>query len=498
MSFIANQQYRNSFNMPPIMPSNMNQKHYLQPASFLQQSSFPTAGTAVGWKQQNFGAIFMDNNNYNAPVESFSSLSLFPNYHLYNDKEQQNQNINLSQQTNVNADFSSNNNATAATSGRNFNDFVYSNKVLPVNAEDNNKMNDLVHVNDPKGVVDYLYKSCSGKPYGGSPKPKDKSHVKEKSQKSYCPLKGFSPAMKPGKPLAQIPGDNIWKEFQPFIESEPSRLNANQKKQFSAAPAEPIIAPRRVVSPDFSLPRRVLSSDFSLPRRMLSPSFSPPSAESDSDNASLVTIPVQELIPDTGVKSACKSHWSFCKNYIGGNCSKKMCKFLHAKPLHVHRDQIIFLGGLPKDVDRVVLYEELIKHNIPVINLPMVIDKFTPRVVLKTKEIAKFYIEKKLVKLFGKKVDVRSYKQSNEVFHIFLGGLHPKTTVADIEKGLKHNNCSLMNIPTINKGYCINVEVASRKEQQLLFIKGHITVLGQKVEVKQINKRKRKTRRKRG
>jgi hypothetical protein len=74
-----------------------------------------------------------------------------------------------------------------------------------------------------------------------------------------------------------------------------------------------------------------------------------------------------------------------------------MCKFLHAKPLHVHRDQIIFLGGLPKDVDRVVLYEELIKHNIPVINLPMVIDKFTPRVVLKTKEIAKFYIEKKFV-----------------------------------------------------------------------------------------------------
>jgi len=337
--------------------------------------------------------------------------------------------------------------------------------------KDDSKLDDLIHVIDLQGVVDYLYKSCSGKPYGGMENPGSK---KKKPQRKSAPIS------KPKKKPSQIPKRKIWSEFNPTTENYPF-----PQPIFPKHDVEPQL--RSTPNLQFEVPSHVNT-------KSPTPSDSSECDSSDSSKSGMVCIPVQELISDNGLNSVSRCGMTLCKNYLSdGSCSNKKCKFLHSKPLTAHRDQIIFLGGLPKDIGRADLYKELIKNNIPVINFPMVIDKFTPRVVLKTREAARFYIKMKTLNLFGKSIDVREYKQSNEVFQVFLGGLPMKTTVKDIEQGLNAHNCSLMNVPTINKGYSINVEIASKEEQKLLVGLGHIKVLGKHVEVKTINKRKKKS-----
>ena len=82
--------------------------------------------------------------------------------------------------------------------------------------------------------------------------------------------------------------------------------------------------------------------------------------------------------------------------------------------MRVHRDQIVFMGGLPSNICRSDLVRELEEQNVTnflpsrwifafvefkigTLNFPIVLDKFTPRVVLETKEIAQKLIKKKRV-----------------------------------------------------------------------------------------------------
>jgi hypothetical protein len=208
-----------------------------------------------------------------------------------------------------------------------------------------------------------------------------------------------------------------------------------------------------------------------------------------------VEIPVRELLainPRCGWK---RNRTQLCHRFINSFCARDCdCPFIHAKPLTAHRDQIIFLGGLPKDCTRASLFKELVDCGLDVLNYPLVLDRFTPRVVLKSETAAQTLIQKGKLSIFGSEVDVRAYKASNEVFQVFLGGLPMQTSVEDIRTALKSEGCDLVNIPSVNKGYVINCEVASKYQQQHLIQKGFIEILGRLAQVKRIVKRKRRTR----
>lgn len=317
-------------------------------------------------------------------------------------------------------------------------------------------LDDLVHVPDPAGVVDYLYKSCSGKPYGG---PKVKKVVEKKELTFKNVLR--KPVKRPTKMKKSIPKQII-------ENAKPRTLLRTQQRP-------------KPKSPEFV--------------RSSSASSTSTSSSVKSNMSMNVVIPSQELIPAGGLRLPINKN-PICKKFLRKECFDRKCYYLHATPITAQREQIIFLGGLPANTSRESLYFELLKNKIPVINFPMVIDKFTPRVVLDCPESALKYIYQKSISLFGKKIDVRPYKQSNEVFQVFLGGLPSGTTVNHIRQGLAKHGCTLVNVPSINKGYSINVEVKSEAEQKKLFAIGIIRISGKRVEVKQINKRKRKDQRK--
>jgi len=332
-----------------------------------------------------------------------------------------------------------------------FYEFV-SGKSLPHQDSIPNENNNLLHVHDSCGVTDYLYKSCSGQPYGG-----------EKLSGVDSEFKNKTPVFN-GKAI---------------LETTKSQTLHDSFEEIFLPPTTDIV-------------------HYFQEEKNVEPSESSQSLQSfdDSDSGSdrmdgFIKIPPQELLSDnnTTIKGTNRIKTKLCKRFVYGKCHKRDCNFLHAKPLTVHRDQIIFLGGIPANVSRKALFYELKRIGIPVINLPMVIDRFTPRVALESKESAQIYIRKKFIKIFGKNVDVRPYKQSHEVYQIFLGGLTPETSVEDIRYGLQLHKCELINIPTINKGYSINVEVKSREQQKKLLHEKHICICRKLVEVKKITKR---------
>merc|ERR1711998_278547 len=101
-------------------------------------------------------------------------------------------------------------------------------------------------------------------------------------------------------------------------------------------------------------------------------------------------------------------------------------------------------------------------------------------------------VAKKKVMLFGKEVDVRAYKASHEVYQVFLGGLATETGLEDIREALNAEGCQLVNVPSINRGFVINVEVATKAQQEKLLKKGYLNILGNLVQVKKITKRRRR------
>jgi len=216
------------------------------------------------------------------------------------------------------------------------------------------------------------------------------------------------------------------------------------------------------------------------------------SSSESSEGSDWVDIPIRELLaknPRCGWK---RNRTQLCRRYIESFCARDCdCDFIHAKPLTAHRDQIVFLGGLPKDCNRASLFKELIDCGLTVMNYPLVLDRFTPRVVLSSIADAQKLISQGKLSLFGIDVDVRAYKASNEVFQVFLGGLPPMTQLKDIQCALKKEDCELVNIPSINKGFAINCEVASKLQQEHLIQKGFIEVLGRCAQVKRLTKRKR-------
>jgi len=217
------------------------------------------------------------------------------------------------------------------------------------------------------------------------------------------------------------------------------------------------------------------------------------SSEANSDSSQeWLDIPVKELLATNPRCGWSRRKTKLCKRFLTSFCARNdCCPFIHAKPMIVHRDQIIFLGGLPSDCTRASLFKELIDAGLQVVNYPIVLDRFTPRVVLKTRELANELIRKKTIQLFGKEIDVRAYKQSSEVFQIFLGGLPSHTNNEDLRRALAAESCDLVNVPTINKGYVINCEVANKKQQERLITKGYIEVCGQRTQVKRLTKRRR-------
>lgn len=177
------------------------------------------------------------------------------------------------------------------------------------------------------------------------------------------------------------------------------------------------------------------------------------SSEGNSESSQeWLEIPVKELLASKPRCGWSRKKTKICKRYCEHSfCARDdLCPFIHAKPMLVHRDQIVFLGGLPKDCTRASLFKELIDSGFPVINYPIVLDRFTPRVVMKS-----------------------------------------KICTDDLRRALAAESCQLVNVPTINRGYVINCEVANKGQQEKLISKGFIDVLGQRTQVKRLTKRKR-------
>lgn len=215
----------------------------------------------------------------------------------------------------------------------------------------------------------------------------------------------------------------------------------------------------------------------------------------NSDGGDWVDIPARELLAKNPMCGWKRNRTQLCRRYIESFCGRDCdCPFIHATPLSVHRDQIVFLGGLPKDCTRASLFKELIDSGYAIKNYPLVLDRFTPRVVLDSIEAAQSLIEKKRISIFGKEVDVRAYKASSEVFQVFIGGLPSETQLSDIRKALEAQNCELVNKPSMNKGFVINCEVATKMQQKFLIQRGFLEILGKHAQVKRIVKRKRKYR----
>merc|ERR1712173_364024 len=106
-------------------------------------------------------------------------------------------------------------------------------------------------------------------------------------------------------------------------------------------------------------------------------------------------IPNRELQDQSSSVCSTKKH-KLCKRFAKtGNCWKgHKCRYIHAEPLIARRDCIVFLGGLPAKCPRATLMKALKAKKIGVLNYPVVIDRFTPRVVLSSAKTAKALIEK--------------------------------------------------------------------------------------------------------
>lgn len=332
--------------------------------------------------------------------------------------------------------------------------------------------NNLIHLTDTCGVVDYMFKSCSGKPYGG-----------EKLSTATTKFKNRTPIFQGNSILEKTLPRTLYDIMDDEVASTPQTHDAASTVVNSLFDQQEEVDKLASSDSSFSLQSLETIDDSSLENGSLD--------SVDAVDDGYIKIPPQELLSSncTTIRGTNRVKSKLCRSFIYDKCYKRDCNFLHAKPLTVHRDQIIFLGGIPSHVGRKQLYHELKRAGVPVINLPMVIDRFTPRVALSSKESAQHYINLKHITLFDQKVDVRPYKQSHEVYQIFLGGLLPETTADDIRYSLKSYNCDLINIPTINKGYSINVEVKSKEQQKKLLSQKHIYVLGKLVEVKKITKR---------
>jgi len=355
------------------------------------------------------------------------------------------------------------------------------------------KTSNLLDLEDALGLVDYVDKSCTGSPYQekiSSVLHSQKASTKVINDISQC-IQSFerSPSLPPVYDIPPLPsldfmGSPVFMDNMPFaslfddlnsetpVRSPPYHSDSESKSPISYTQERPTQSPSKSIT-------------------------STPSSSPEKENPNdYVDIPNRELLAKNPRCGWSRTRTKLCKRYIESFCGRDChCPFIHAKPLTAHRDQVVFLGGLPKDCSRSSLFKELLDSGYEIINYPIVLDRFTPRVVFKNSEVAQKLIREKSVQLFGVKVDVRAYKQSNEVFQIFLGGVPFNTNVEDLRDALKKCRCELVNIPTINKGrFVINCEVASKKQQERLIARGSIEVLGKRVQVKRLTKRRRRTR----
>lgn len=222
---------------------------------------------------------------------------------------------------------------------------------------------------------------------------------------------------------------------------------------------------------------------------------SSPESSVEHKHPVLIKLPNRELQAEPGCgysKFKGKLCHGFLQNQSCPNGAE--CNYMHALPLSVSAKRIISLEGLPLKCNREALVKELKANNVPVLNVPVVIDRFTPRVVLKSANAAKYFLRKKKITLTFNDVDykvlVYPYKPLSEVHQVSLHGLKGKIGAEDIESALAQHKCKLVNEPTKSKGVASDVRVGNKAQQKRLLALGSIKICGKLVEIKPISKKK--------
>merc|ERR1719387_1936260 len=179
-----------------------------------------------------------------------------------------------------------------------------------------------------------------------------------------------------------------------------------------------------------------------------------------------------------------------CRHYLRGHCKRgDDCNFLHDPSVFKPDAQKVFLGGLPKGITTETLIQELRKQGQEVLNLPKIHPRgFTPKCLLGSPEAARALVKKGKIKICGKKVDVRRYKDKNGMGvpqrSVFIGGLAPGTTGLDIARALYAIGFMAEAPPVVRDGYAPKVILSTTDQANALIILGYFECKGRNVDVR--------------
>jgi len=168
-----------------------------------------------------------------------------------------------------------------------------------------------------------------------------------------------------------------------------------------------------------------------------------------------------------------------CRHFLKGNCKRgASCGFLHDQSVFCSNKQKVFLGGLPSHLTRSMLREKLMEQGYTVLNRPKIQKWFSPQVCLGSVEEAQRLIQKGTIDIDGTVVKVRAFEPltkdteknlPDEVERsVFLGGLSEGTTARIIKDELTRKRLVVLDIPTVQQGYCPQVILKSVQMAQKL------------------------------
>jgi len=181
-----------------------------------------------------------------------------------------------------------------------------------------------------------------------------------------------------------------------------------------------------------------------------------------------------------------------CRHFLKGYCKLgASCGFRHDQSVFCPNKQKVFLGGLPSHLTRSMLRQKLMEQGYTVLNRPKLHKWFSPQVCLGSVEEAQRLIQKGTIHIDGTVVKVRAFEPHthdmlpDEVERsVFLGGLPEGTTAKVIKDVLRRKGFVVLDIPSVQSGYCPQVVLKTAQMAQTLTKLKTVKINGVKVNAR--------------
>jgi len=185
-----------------------------------------------------------------------------------------------------------------------------------------------------------------------------------------------------------------------------------------------------------------------------------------------------------------------CRHFLKGSCNRgNSCDFQHDESIFCSEEQKVFIGGLPPHITAKALKDAIKMQGYTVLNMPKVLQGFSPQICLGSVQEAKNMIKRGQIVIDGAFADVRPYEASAKdrlkLGHedgikrsVFIGGLLSGTTGWMIKEQLAGLGFTTVRHPIVKSGFAPQVVLESVEQAQQLVKLKNIKINKSTVEIR--------------